>query len=143
MNPQTENWLATSEYDLETAEHMLKTGRYIYVVFMCHLSIEQALKAIVQEVTSAAPPRTHNLVRLMDLVKISLELPLDKFVRNLTTASVATRYPEELSKLRAQFPASVAREHFELTKEVLTCIRSDPRLKPPPPTSSIDLNSAE
>ena len=31
------NFIASAEYDLNTAEHMLKTGRYIYVIFMCHL----------------------------------------------------------------------------------------------------------
>jgi len=39
MRKDTANFLASAEYDLNTAEHMLKTGRYIYVIFMCHLSI--------------------------------------------------------------------------------------------------------
>ena len=40
-----QEWLAQASYDLDTAEAMFKTGRYIYCVFMCHLSIEKALKA--------------------------------------------------------------------------------------------------
>ncbi|MEO0284618.1 MAG: HEPN domain-containing protein [candidate division WOR-3 bacterium] len=34
----TEEWFKQAEYDLETAYAMFKTGRYIYTVFMCHLS---------------------------------------------------------------------------------------------------------
>ncbi len=40
-----------SEYDVETARHMLATGRYLYVVFMCHLALEKMLKAHVTAVT--------------------------------------------------------------------------------------------
>lgn len=49
MKKETENWLAMVEYDLITARHMLGTGRYVYVIFMCHLAMEKALKAIVCE----------------------------------------------------------------------------------------------
>ncbi|MCC6444603.1 MAG: HEPN domain-containing protein [Armatimonadetes bacterium] len=55
MNPETANWLESARYDLETAEHMQKSGRYIYVVFMCHLAIEKTIKALVCEETQAAP----------------------------------------------------------------------------------------
>lgn len=135
MNPETRNWLECAEYDLETARHMQDTGRYIYVVFMCHLTIEKALKALICESTNAAPPRTHNLTLLMQLANVSLEPRLDTFVQNLSSASVATRYPEELSQLRAQFTQPVARTHFEQTEEVLTCLKSDARLNPPSPTT--------
>lgn len=109
MNPETQNWLASSEYDLQTAEHMLAAGRYIYVIFMCHLAIEKALKAIVCEVTNSAPPRTHNLAILMDSVGVHLEPRLDSFVRRLSNVSVATRYPEDMSKLSGQFTETVAK----------------------------------
>ena len=29
-------WVELSDYDLETAEVMLATKRYLYVAFMCH-----------------------------------------------------------------------------------------------------------
>lgn len=61
MRSDTKNWMLSSEYDLETARHMFKTGRYIYVIFMCHLAIEKMLKAIVTEETRKIPPKIHNL----------------------------------------------------------------------------------
>lgn len=75
MNSETENWLATSAYDVETAEHMLTTGRYIYVVFMCHLAIEKALKALVCVATNASPPRIHDLKRLTTWPEHCLNTP--------------------------------------------------------------------
>jgi HEPN domain-containing protein len=47
VRPDIQNWIDSAEYDLETARHMLKTGRYLYVVFMCHLALEKTLKAHV------------------------------------------------------------------------------------------------
>lgn len=49
MYEETKNWLEMAEYDLRTATHMMKAGRNIYVIFMCHLAIEKLLKAIVVE----------------------------------------------------------------------------------------------
>lgn len=44
----SEEWFTQAKYDLETAEAMFKTRRYIYTVFMCHLSIEKALKGVYE-----------------------------------------------------------------------------------------------
>jgi len=37
-------WIDLSDYDLETANAMLKSTRYLYVGFMCPQTIEKALK---------------------------------------------------------------------------------------------------
>ncbi len=58
---------------LGPAENMLKTGRYIYVLFMCHLSVEKLLKALYEVVLKKIPPKTHNLVYLSK--SIGLQIP--------------------------------------------------------------------
>ncbi len=40
-------WFFQSDYDLETAKDMFKSGRNVYCIFMCHLSIEKALKGLL------------------------------------------------------------------------------------------------
>ncbi len=42
-----EEWFFQSNYDIETAKSMFQSGRYIYCVFMCHLSLEKALKGLL------------------------------------------------------------------------------------------------
>jgi HEPN domain-containing protein len=49
MKPTTEHWLNLAEYDLETARAMLQSGRYLYGTFMCHLTLEKALKGLIAE----------------------------------------------------------------------------------------------
>lgn len=46
MKLETAEWLDQVKYDLDTAESMFNIGRYIYTIFMCHLAIEKALKAL-------------------------------------------------------------------------------------------------
>lgn len=41
---RAQEWLRQSLYDMKTAEAMFIGKRYIYAVFMCHLSIEKVLK---------------------------------------------------------------------------------------------------
>lgn len=38
-------WIDIADYDLETADAMFITKRWLYVAFMCHQAIEKTLKA--------------------------------------------------------------------------------------------------
>ncbi len=92
VRKDTTNWIALADYDIETARHMLATGRYLYVIFLCHLALEKLLKAHVAEVTQTVPIKTHDLIYLVK--KCELEPPenhLD-FIGKINTASIPTRY---------------------------------------------------
>ena len=45
MNEKVKYWLDLSDYDYDTALAMQQSGRYLYVGFMCHQTIEKILKA--------------------------------------------------------------------------------------------------
>ena len=46
MVKSPQEWRKQADYDIKTAEIMFDNKRYFYAVFMCHLSIEKALKGI-------------------------------------------------------------------------------------------------
>ena len=46
MDGKVTYWIEMSDYDLETADAMLLTGRYLYVGFMCHQTIEKIRRHI-------------------------------------------------------------------------------------------------
>jgi HEPN domain-containing protein len=60
-----DNWLSLAQYDLDTAEAMLRAERYLYVGFMCQQAIEKVLKASYVKHHASTPPYTHNLLRLI------------------------------------------------------------------------------
>ena len=129
MKKETENWLKMVEYDLATAKELFKTGRFVYVIFMCHLAIEKTLKAIICEETNKVPPKTHDLIYLINLGKIVLPNDLLDFVGIINNASVVTRYPEDLSKIISNYPKEITQKYLNKTLEVIKCIKKDPRLK--------------
>ncbi len=128
MRPDTLNWIALSDYDLETARHMLATGRFLYVVFMCHLSLEKMLKAHVTEVMQTIPQKTHDLIYLIK--KSGLEIPQEylEFVGKINTASIPTRYPDDLQRALKDYPRPIAQEYLQHTESVLQWLKNHPNL---------------
>lgn len=95
MKEKVKYWIDLSDYDLETAEAMLISGRYLYVGFMCHQTIEKILKAYYSSKFADAPPFSHNLSLLSN--KSGLEnLLKDDFreiINILEPLNIEARYP--------------------------------------------------
>ncbi len=123
------NWIKSSNYDFKTAEHMFRTGRYIYVLFMCHLSLEKLLKAIYEAVLNKVPPKTHNLIFLSSAVNLEIPESHLKTLESLNDLSIVTRYPEDFDALIKAFRKKRVEDYFSRTKELLKWLKKDARLK--------------
>ena len=128
MRKDSANLIQSALYDLDTAVHMLTTGRYLYVVFMCHLSIEKMLKAVAAEAAGKTPPRTHNLLYLTKLAGVGFSENHFEFISKINNASVVTRYPEDFSALAASFPEEVVAAYLEKTREIVAWLRQNEKL---------------
>lgn len=102
MDNRAKELIKQSEYDILTAKDMYKAGRYIYTVFMCHLAIEKALKALVIAHTKNAPPKIHNLIQLYKIAEA------------------------DLSK---KFNKTLANDYLLRSEDVIKCLLKDPRLQ--------------
>jgi HEPN domain-containing protein len=118
MRADTQNWVALADYDIDTAQHMLRTGRYLYVVFMCHIALEKMLKAHVVEVTQSMPTKSHDLILLVK--KSGLDIPGShlEFLGKINNASIPTRYPEDLQRALDEYPKEIVRDYLRQTKEI-------------------------
>jgi HEPN domain-containing protein len=76
MSDKHKEWLKQADYDMDTADVMHNSGRYFYAVFMCHLSIEKALKGLYHKTIEKVPPKTHNLIYLLNQIDITPEQDL-------------------------------------------------------------------
>ena len=124
MNRIVRNWVATANYDLRTADAMYKAGRYLYVVFMCHLAIEKMLKAILaQRYPEDVPPKIHNLINLAQRTEITLPENLRDFFQRIDNVSVATRYPEDLRTLSKEFNQNTAKQILTDTKRMIKWLK--------------------
>ncbi|HHT9152171.1 MAG TPA: HEPN domain-containing protein [Candidatus Hypogeohydataceae bacterium YC40] len=114
MKNAVKNWLDSPQYDLETAENMFAAGRYIYTVFMCHVALEKALKAKVEEITFKTPPKTHDLGYLVELAGLFPDKDIEEFIVEISNLSVVTRYPNDFQRMLTDF--SKERVEFILIK---------------------------
>jgi len=129
LKKTTKNWIASSDYDIKTAQHMLKSGRYIYVIFMRHLAIEKLLKGVVAQIQEEHPPRIHDLQKLTLLGSVEIPSEYQTFIADLNQMSIVTRYPEDLQKMVSQFPKSVAHKFLQQSQEFTRWLKRDPRLR--------------
>lgn len=128
MDKAVLNWIKTSDYDITTAQAMFQSRRYVYVIFMCHLSVEKLLKAIVCRLTKRVPPKTHDLFLLIKLADLKLAQGFQLLIAHLNTASIPTRYPEDISKLTKQYNRHTAERYLDETKRFLKWLKQDPLL---------------
>ncbi len=123
MGEQYQEWLKQADYDMDTADAMFDSDRYIYAVFMCHLSIEKALKGLYTQKLDEVPPKTHNLLYLLNKIGQKPEEELEKFLVKLNTASITTRYPDDLAKLQAVYTSEITQEMIVQSKELLKWVK--------------------
>jgi len=119
-----QEWLRQADYDMDTAEFMFNGGRYFYAVFMCHLSIEKALKGLFKERLKEEPPKVHNLVYFLNKIGIRPSEDIGRFVIKLNEASVTTRYPDDIGKLQKDFSQAVVKDILSKSKETLEWIKA-------------------
>ena len=105
---------------------MLKTGRYLYVAFMCQQAIEKILKAIYIKELADTPPYTHNLTRLLKCLHASKSINTEqlKFMEVMNSYYIESRYTEEIDELAEMLTAKKADEIFQSTKELFSWLRN-------------------
>ena len=107
-------------YDMDTAEYMFKGERYFYTVFLCHLSLEKALKAIYQKKFNVIPSSTNSLPYLIEKVQLKLPDDLSNAVSVLNRMRVFPYYPDDLRKLLNDYDKDKTRVKHKKSREALT-----------------------
>jgi len=121
---RSQEWLKQAVYDMKTADAMFNTKKYIYAIFMCHLAMEKALKGLYTQMVMEVPPKTHNLVFLVERMKLDLPDDYYDFLFTLNGLSVPTRYPDDLQKLLKEYTKAKTGRVVEQGKEVLKWLKA-------------------
>jgi HEPN domain-containing protein len=118
-------WDFLAEYDLATADAMLTGGRFLYVGFMCHQTVEKALKALHWSVAGVEPERTHSLIRLARQTGIYPELPGDwqDLLDLLDPLNLEARYPTDKDRVLASLTRERCTEIIEGTRRMYSWLR--------------------
>jgi len=116
-----QNWYELANYDLDSAEAMFKTGRYLYVAFLCQQALEKTLKGIFLKETSQTPPYTHNLRRLAKQLSFYEKLSKEQVgqLDRLNAYYIESRYTETLEEMRKAIGRDEAYNIFKECKEMM------------------------
>ena len=122
---KVEYWLGIADYDLDTAEAMYSTGRWLYVAFMCHQVIEKTLKAYWCATQEDEPPYIHNHKRLADGCGLYSRMSMEQkdFLNTVTTYNIEARYPESKDALARKLDKEACLFIIDNTKTLQTWIK--------------------
>jgi len=125
MDDKVQYWLEISDYDLETAEAMLRSKRYLYVGFMCHQAIEKVFKAYYIAIKSEPAPFSHSLSYLAkkgDFYELCSEEYKD-FIDQIEPLNIEARYPSHKERLMKSLTEEKCTEILKRTKELQIWIK--------------------
>ncbi len=118
MNESIKYWIDLSDYDLDTAEAMLTSKRYLYVGFMCHQTIEKIFKAYFVLLQNNNAPFSHSLSYLAkkgDFYHEFTESQKD-FIDQIEPLNIEARYPSYKERLLRSLTEPKCRELINNTK---------------------------
>ncbi|SRR5574344_2010623 len=125
MDKKIKYWIELSDYDMETAEAMFASKRYLYVGFMCHQTIEKAFKAYFTKTKNETAPYTHSLSLLAkkgDFYE-SFSDAQKEFIDQIEPLNIEARYPSHKERLLKSLSDSKCIELIAKTKNLQLWIK--------------------
>ena len=125
MDSKIKYWIDLSDYDLETANAMLISKRYLYVGFMCHQTIEKAFKAYCIKLKPVAAPYSHSLSYIAKQGGFyeSFSEEEREFIDQIEPLNIEARYPSHKERLLKSLTETKCLEIIQKTKELQKWIK--------------------
>ncbi len=125
MDSKIKYWIDISDYDLETAEAMLKSRRFLYVGFMCHQTLEKIFNAYFTKNQSETAPFTHSLSFLAKRGGFyeSFSEQQKEFIDQIEPLNIEARYPSHKERLMKSLTEIKCIEIIWKTKELQQWIK--------------------
>ena len=119
-------WSDISDYDLDTAEAMFQTGRWLYVGYMCHQVIEKIFKAYWCSKKEEPAPFSHNLINLAQSCGLAQLLDDNQrsFISLMMPLNIETRYPSYKQSVGDSLSKERCKEFIDRTKELQQWVKT-------------------
>ena len=125
MAKDYQEWFLQSDYDFQVAETLFRTEKYIYCVFLCHLSVEKYLKGIYLRDLQKEPPKFHSLGYFIDACELRIPENMNDYILEISDMAVLTRYPDSLVNLKEEFEKNVTQDLLNKTQEFLKWLKTE------------------
>lgn len=125
MDNKVNYWIELSDYDMETANAMYQSKRYLYVGFMCHQTIEKIFKAYYSKLNTDTAPFSHSLSYLAkkgDFYDQFSDIQKD-FIDQIEPLNIEARYPSHKDRLLRSLTDAKCLEIIQETKKLQLWIK--------------------
>ncbi len=117
-------WKNTADDDWEAVNSLYEAGKYLQSLFFAHLVLEKYCKAHwVKDNSDNFPPKTHNLVRLIDATDLVLEEEDLQFLEEFNDFQLEGRYPDYLFNIQRRCNQSYTNTLLEKVKTIKICLQ--------------------
>lgn len=119
-------WSDLSDYDLDTADAMFRTGRWLYVGYMCHQTLEKIFKAYWCSKKEEPAPYSHNLINVAQSCGLGQLLSDGQkvFISEIMPMNIQARYPSYKESLSSALSEAKCKEILDKTKEMQQWVKT-------------------
>ena len=135
-------WLDIATEDLDLAEFLFASKRWLYSAFMCHQVIEKMLKAFWAATCDEVPPYIHEHKRLAELCGLYEQMDDEQryFIEEIRPMNIEARYPDYKRSVANSLNEEKMRRIVEQTKRLQQWILQKCLLETRPSNSSENTN---
>jgi len=125
INEHIKHWIDSAENDLETANILFNSRRYDWCLFISHLVVEKALKAVfVLNNDNKIPPKTHNLLKLAKKSSLPLSIDQKLLFKEIQGFNIEARYPQYKQEFYKQCTSDLTLDYLNKIKDVFKWLKS-------------------
>lgn len=118
-------WTKSAKEDLKTAESLFESKRYHHCLFFCHLFLEKLLKALVIKNTRWHSLPIHNLLKLAEDAKISLNQELRNDLATIKEFNIKARYNDYKLQFYKRATKEYTNRWFKRCKEICVWLKKE------------------
>ena len=113
-------WLDIATEDLDLAEFLFTSKRWLYSAFMCHQVIEKMLKAYWTATCDDVPPYIHEHKRLAELCGLYEQMNDEQhyFIEEIRPMNIEARYPDYKRSVANSLNEEKIKKIVEQTKQM-------------------------
>jgi len=116
-------WLESAKKDEDLMNYIYQGKRYVQALFFGHLFLEKICKALwIKNHEDNIPPKSHNLIKLLNESSISLDIDDQTFLLILNKFQIESRYPEDIDNLYKITDQYIVNEYFAKIKKIKECL---------------------
>lgn len=101
----------------------MKLTHYPQALFFAHLTLEKLLKALYIDHLNSFPPKSHNLLILVQEIGVILPEHLQEAIIEINTFNVETRYPDIKFRFYKKCSADFSLRYMKIVEEIKKWLR--------------------